>query len=231
MSGNKGLIAFIFFLIYEKKINYMKTIETIKQMIADGQISQEVAEKYFPELRESEDEKIRKEILDCFKAMKQQGCFPSKHKEQYDSWIAWLEKQGEQKPEWSEEDEKCLANTIHILEGVASGAVGEFEKSTIICINWLKSLKDRVQPKQEWSKEDEWKFSDILALLRGGENFHYNTPDLFTWFKSLKDRVQLQNRWKPSEEQLKSLQEVIDAGHYTNYPNALETLYEQLKQP
>ena len=69
--------------------------------------------------------------------------------------------------------------------------VWKFEKSTIICINWLKSLKDRVQPKQEWSKEDEWKFSDILALLRGGENFHYNTPDLFTWFKSLKDRIQL----------------------------------------
>ena len=43
---------------------------------------------------ESEDEKVRKEILDCFRAMKQQGCFPSKHKEQYDSWLAWLEKKG-----------------------------------------------------------------------------------------------------------------------------------------
>lgn len=51
-------------------------------------------EQIFPELKESEDERIRKEILDCFRAMKQQGCFPSKHKEQYDSWIAWLEKQG-----------------------------------------------------------------------------------------------------------------------------------------
>ena len=48
----------------------------------------------FPELK-GEDERIRKEILDCFRAMKQQGCFPSKHKDQYDSWIAWLEKQGQ----------------------------------------------------------------------------------------------------------------------------------------
>lgn len=65
MSGNKGLIAFIFslYMKYKKLIN-MKTIETIKQMIADGQISQEVAEKYFPELRESEDERIRKELVD-----------------------------------------------------------------------------------------------------------------------------------------------------------------------
>jgi hypothetical protein len=43
---------------------------------------------------ENEEERIGKEILDCFRAMKQQGCFPSKHKEQYDSWLAWLEKQG-----------------------------------------------------------------------------------------------------------------------------------------
>ena len=54
-------------------------------------------ETLHPELKESEDERIRKEILDCFIAMKQQGCFPSKHKEQYDSWIAWLKKQSEYK--------------------------------------------------------------------------------------------------------------------------------------
>lgn len=51
----------------------------------------------------------------------------------------------------------------------------------------LKFLKDCIQPKQEWSEEDEWKFSDILALLRGGENCHYNTPELFDWLKSLKN--------------------------------------------
>ena len=52
-------------------------------------------EQIFPELKESEDERIRKEILDCFVSMKKQGCFPSRHKERYESWIAWLEKQGE----------------------------------------------------------------------------------------------------------------------------------------
>ena len=42
--------------------------------------------------------------------------------------------------------------------------------------------------------------------------------------------IRPQNTWKPSDEQLKSLKEVIDTGHFTSYPNALETLYEQLKQ-
>ena len=54
----------------------------------------EALETLIPELKESEDDRIRKQILDCFRTMKQQGCFPSKHKEQYNSWIAWLEKQG-----------------------------------------------------------------------------------------------------------------------------------------
>ena len=78
-------------------------IAIVKQMVADGQISQDVAEKYFPELKESEDEKIRKEIIDCITTIREHNNFPY-YKEQFDnwdeskceSWISWLEKQGEQ---------------------------------------------------------------------------------------------------------------------------------------
>ena len=35
----------------------------IKMMIADGIVTQDAAEKYFPELKESEDERIMKELL------------------------------------------------------------------------------------------------------------------------------------------------------------------------
>lgn len=58
--------------------------DTIKQLLADGVISQEVAEKYFPELAESDDERIRKELIEFVKS---RGGF----KQEY---IAWLEKQG-----------------------------------------------------------------------------------------------------------------------------------------
>ena len=34
-----------------------ETIELVKKMIEDGNLSQEIAEKYCPELKESEDEK------------------------------------------------------------------------------------------------------------------------------------------------------------------------------
>lgn len=80
---------------YEKK--YKDALERARQFSEHPlqEDSDSIVEYIFPELCESEDEKIRKEILDCFRTMKRQGCFPSKHKEQYNPWIAWLEKQGE----------------------------------------------------------------------------------------------------------------------------------------
>ena len=59
--------------------------KTIRQMIADGQLSQEVVERYFPELAESEDERIRKSLIDMLK--NDEKCYLKE--------IAWLEKQGE----------------------------------------------------------------------------------------------------------------------------------------
>ena len=103
----------------------METIDKVRQMIADGVLTQEDAVRYFPELAESEDEKVRKEILDCFVSMKQQGCFPSKHKDRYDTWIAWLEKQGKPKyldasncEPWS--DEQTRRNLINFLKSLGA---------------------------------------------------------------------------------------------------------------
>lgn len=74
----------------------MNAIDLVRQMVADGQISQEVAEKYFPELKGSEDEKIKK-------AIKQMYSFLPNKPEYIGNvaWkdiIAWLENQGRQKP-------------------------------------------------------------------------------------------------------------------------------------
>jgi hypothetical protein len=55
-----------------------------------------VLESLFPELRESNDERIRKEIISALKWANHRGI--------YDKHIAWLEKQDERK--WSEEENK-----------------------------------------------------------------------------------------------------------------------------
>ena len=73
----------------EKAKAYDKAIERAKSLIGDTIIEesgQHIAEVIFPELKESEDERIRKEIIKYIKT----GTY---HKD----WLAWLEKQGEQK--------------------------------------------------------------------------------------------------------------------------------------
>lgn len=51
--------------------------------------------RYFPELKESEEERIRKEIITHCRNTR---CVTEESAERIAKWIAWLEKQGEQKP-------------------------------------------------------------------------------------------------------------------------------------
>ena len=67
----------------------MNAIGIVRLMLTDGVITEEQASKYFPELKESEDEKIRKEIISALNFANVKGV--------YDKHIAWLEKQGQVK--------------------------------------------------------------------------------------------------------------------------------------
>jgi hypothetical protein len=103
-----------------------------------------------PELKESEDEKIREEIVDYLKKFIPHCDDDLVVKSKL--WIAWLEKQGEQKPAWSEEDENGLGNALWCCKQAARIAKDENDMGNVwYAENWFKSLKDRVwlQPKQE----------------------------------------------------------------------------------
>ena len=74
---------------YEKK--YKEALSWIKDVYPTFEgATKKDAEHFFPELRESEDEKIRKEIISALKFANVKGV--------YDKHIAWLEKQDKQKP-------------------------------------------------------------------------------------------------------------------------------------
>ena len=131
----------------EKVIALLKSQELSKEQ-------KEKLENIFPELKESEDEKVRKDIISYIQVANQ--VIPQFQK---DKWIAWLEKQGEKKPQrmisaeakeamydkpaWSEEDEDFMYDTLSNLTelkdryGEGYGNVGK-------CIDWLKSLKQRI---------------------------------------------------------------------------------------
>ena len=88
-----------------------------------------------PELEESEDERIRKELINFLQLPHPQ--FVGERKQE--KWIAWLEKQGEQNHAWSEEDEERFQSCLYILQ--AKGFMGVTET---INTKWLKSLKQRI---------------------------------------------------------------------------------------
>ena len=91
-------------------------------------------EEIFPELKESEDERIRKDIIAFLKADK-----PFADNETLANWISWLEKQGEQKQHVYGENEAAdrLVSIAECLEmdgdcsfnGHTGSEQGEFLRS------------------------------------------------------------------------------------------------------
>lgn len=67
-------------------------------MVEAGTIEQGLAEWLFPELKDSEDEKIRKEVINYLTNELNNIKQLTPRTNQFEDWIAWLEKQGELKP-------------------------------------------------------------------------------------------------------------------------------------
>ena len=115
----------------------------------------------------------------------------------------------EQKPAWSEEDDKILKSIIINIENLQFSEdmqekyhhIPNANKSYYqIKIDWLKSLKYRVQPQlqKEWTEEDERIIKRIKSLLYSiNEN---DFEDIYVWLKFLKDRVQPKQEWSKEDE-------------------------------
>ena len=126
----------------EKAKAYDKALETAKYWTENPTVwsSDDVCQKLFPELTESKDEKIRKWLLDFVQGLPDEGLdfhFYNLNKKQV---LAWLEKQGEQKPAWSEEDEEEFNYALDMIEWYS----GKNEKRVRLVSDWLKSLKERL---------------------------------------------------------------------------------------
>jgi len=110
----------------------------------------------------------------------------------------------EQKPSWSEEDEKFFKTALwHISYSISNGKSTNIRCDTT---EWLKSLKERVQPqpKQEWSEEDEEIIHVLTRNLDACENGNaicFNPSDCrrySNWLKSL--RPQPKQEWSEEDE-------------------------------
>lgn len=79
---------------YDKAIEKLRSLHDDYDTISTLIDVKEELEEIFPELKETEDEKIRKDIISFLQLPHPQ--FVGKREQE--KWIAWLEKQGEQKP-------------------------------------------------------------------------------------------------------------------------------------
>ena len=121
---------------YEKM--YKAVLETAKQWVKDGCSDKEriCLECVFPELRESEDERIRKEMIEFLNQYKEDGL----RGVDITPWISYLDKQKEQKPaEWSERDESIIEGACNALE-----IHGHLKLASM-----LKSIKPQWKPSEE----------------------------------------------------------------------------------
>lgn len=133
--------------IEEKAKRYDEAIKRAKAMIkvaANQDESIGFANTIFPELNESEDEKIRKTLIEYFNVYPKDyyGALKKSH------IIAWLEKQGEKKPiEWKDSDEKYLFwALLSIQKDIAASEInGINTKDLNDCVRWLYSLKQRIK--------------------------------------------------------------------------------------
>ena len=169
---------------YEKA--YKEALELMKDCIPDGNGFVNIRPcDIFPELAESEDERIRKRIIHALhgdvldmEETKKAIAWLEKQGEQKQSSDAYLkgyddglrvnlEMQGEQKSAWSEVDKDFMYDTLSNLTEL-KGTFGEEYCNIGKCIEWLKSLKDRVQPQTTWKPSDE-QMDALRQMLQDGE--------------------------------------------------------------
>ena len=184
--------------IEQKAKRYDETLERARECYFDGlslsQPPKAIIEHLFPELKESEDEKIRKNLtsfLIAHKNSKRPTVTPTDN--QIDRWISWLEKQGEQKPithkynvgatiyynSFGETKSMVVANVVDIGDGnpMYEDADGSavFEKDIV-----EPNPGDKVEPnfyEGEWLCENEpnnyARFIQILEIvnIQGKERY------------------------------------------------------------
>lgn len=201
-------------------------------------------EEAIPELIESEDERIRKEIIDFATKANNGVTSILANNYNFNKWIAWIEKRAEQKtvviiPKFRVGD--VIRPKGSTAEYTIESISGEcyHGKGWGLHISYDDDYELVEQKPAEWSEEDESKIKGIINTLEGlyDNAASDTTKDLYRakidFLKSLKERVQFQPQWKPSVEQMIALKCAIttaDEKWVCMNTKDLESLYEDLKK-
>lgn len=210
---------------YEKALGWMRDVYPTLTGA-----TKEDAEHYFPELAESEDERIRKAIIDEFQR-RGQGSFAGYPMPDI---LAWLEKQKEQKPvdfPTTDKEVKEFLETHSEVEVPEKYKTPDFVFSKQEYESHPIISKDTTSVKPaEWSEEDEKMIKSILFVLESYvskaecEQNPALTATYPTYYKEIDWLKSLHPSWKPTEEQMEALKECGEC------KRCIKELYEDLKK-
>ena len=143
-----------------------------------------VANEIFPEFTESEDERIRKEIIDLVRHSV--NCMPA---DKFNERIAWLEKQ--QSIKLNQDDERIREELLKHLKEGAEGY--EPAGSSEDYARWLAWFEKQADPVKYYEDKivPKFTFDDVLALQCAMEtaNKIQNDKELYEQLVSLHNRV------------------------------------------
>ena len=137
----------------EKAKAYDEAIERAKKL--------GITEEIFPELKESEDEEIRKEIISILR-----NAYWTSNRNRFNKLVAWLEKQGEQKPtlpKWKyKKDNTPLLRDSIILNKY--GGVAKSPSGAIVSDAWVLDYDELAKLPKEEKIEPKFKVGDWITI-------------------------------------------------------------------
>ena len=180
---------------YEKKYKELEGKIKKAYLYAQTDSTKAVLEEILPELAESEDEKIRKELKRAIAVALDYSYFD---KETADNILAWLEKQ----KSVEEIVERCKKSWYN--EGKVQGMREGLSDDEKYQQGWHDELEKQNEQNPAWSEEDKNFMYDTLSNLtelkdRYGEGYG-NVGKCIEWLKSIKERVQPQPKQEWSED-------------------------------
>lgn len=185
-------------------------------------------ETLFPELKESEDEKIRKALIHALKNLDKDHCdIIYLDGFSIQQCIDWLEKQGKQKPY-----PETLDKAIELYYYSYGNGKGGFDNLSLEKFkDIIKTFVEDYGNKTAWSDEDYNMIYCCTSAIWAADYYsHEDKEKMENWLESLKPQPQ----WKPTEEQLHCFKCVIDFYKTkvddTIVQSLLDSLYNDLKK-
>lgn len=215
---------------YEKK--YKETLERARKLCAYPTSKPFISDlqDLFPELKQSEGRRIRKDLIDFLEELFKLGKntnFDKWSKSDCAEWCVWLEKQGEPKPvpDWMPKFLDELRSKKNYFDWEEHK---DIEGGILAIINWMNPNyfnEKEGEQNPAWSEEDEKQARQIERIVHNDGCTQKLQKQIADWFKSLKDRC----TWKPSLAQINALS-IVSKGNAPDDMEAIVSLYQDLKK-